>query len=105
MSKPPKRFTDFIDSHPAIGEAYQGLGRAAGEAGPLDKRTQCLVKVGIAIGAGLEGGTHSATRKALDAGCTPEEVRHAAILAVTTLGFPWMMNGLACVEEVLDGSK
>lgn len=105
MRKLPERFTKFIDDYPDVGQAYNSLGKAAAAAGPLDKKTQLLVKLGIAIAAGLEGGAHSAARKALDAGCTPEELRHAAILAVTTIGFPSMMKGLSWVDDVIEGVK
>lgn len=102
MRKVPDRFTSFVRDYPAVGAAHQELGKAVTEAGPLDKKAQLLIKLGIAIGAGLEGGTHSAARKALDGGCTPDELRHAAILATTTLGFPSMMKGLAWVDDVID---
>ena len=49
----------------------------------------------------MEGSTHSSVRKALGAGCSKEEIRHAVFLAVTTLGFPSMMRGRAWVEDVL----
>ena len=55
----------------------------------------------MCFGAGLEGGAHSAVRKGLNAGCSPDELRHAAILAVTTLGFPSMARARAWVEDVL----
>jgi 4-carboxymuconolactone decarboxylase len=77
---------------------------AVADAGPLDRKTRELVKIGIAIGAGQEGATHSHVRKALDAGATPDELKHAAMQALTTIGFPNMMRGLAWVEEVLDES-
>lgn len=105
MSKLPKHFTDFIATYPEVGKAYGDLGKAVAEAGPLDKKTQSLIKVGIAIAAGLEGGAHSNARKAIEAGATPEEVRHTAILALTTIGFPGMMKGLAWVEDVISGKK
>jgi 4-carboxymuconolactone decarboxylase len=101
MSKLPKHFTDFVETYPDVGQAYNQLGKAVGAAGPLDKRVQTLIKVGIAIAAGQEGGTHSAARKALDAGATAEELRHTAILCLTTIGFANMMKGLAWVEDVL----
>ena len=49
-----------------------------------------------------EGAVHAHARKALDAGCSPEELRHAAILATTTLGFPGMMAGYSWVDDVLN---
>ncbi len=105
MRKVPERFTSFLREHPEVGAAYQQLGKAAANSGPLDKRTQLLVKLGIAIAAELEGGTHSAARKALDAGCKPDELRHVAMLAVTTIGFPAMMKGLSWVDDVIEGAK
>jgi alkylhydroperoxidase/carboxymuconolactone decarboxylase family protein YurZ len=101
MSSLPKHFTDFVDAYPDIGQAYSRLGKAVSVAGPLDRKTQALVKVGVSIAAGLEGGTHSNARKAIEAGATPEELRHTAILALTTIGFPAMMKGLAWIEDVI----
>jgi alkylhydroperoxidase/carboxymuconolactone decarboxylase family protein YurZ len=101
MSKLPKRYTAFIENYPAIGEAYHALGTAVGDAGPLDDKSRALIKLGMCIGAGMEGGAHSQARKALDAGATPEELRHAALQALTTLGFPTMMKGLSWIEDVL----
>jgi AhpD family alkylhydroperoxidase len=72
-------------------------------AGPLDRRTAELVKLGLAVGARQEGGVHSHVRRALEAGATPEEVRHAIRLAVTTVGFPTMMAALTWAEDLLGG--
>ncbi|MFI5385342.1 MAG: carboxymuconolactone decarboxylase family protein [Fimbriimonadales bacterium] len=101
MPNLPEHFTDFMETYPAVGKAYNELGKAAAESGPLDKKTQMLIKVGISIAAGLEGGAHSNSRKAIEAGATADELRHTALLAVTTIGFPAMMKGLAWVEDVL----
>jgi 4-carboxymuconolactone decarboxylase len=105
MSKLPKRFTAFMENHPEIAQAYQALGIAVGNAGPLDPKTRQLIKVGVAIAAGLEGGTHSHVRKALEAGATPDEIRHTALQTLTTVGFPTMMKGLSWVEDVLGDSQ
>lgn len=105
MSKLPKRFSDFIDRYPTVGNAYQELGQAVAGAGPLDAKTSQLVKVGIAIAAGLEGGVHSHVRKALEAGATPDEIRHAALQCLTTIGFPAMMRGMSWIEDVLANAK
>ena len=104
MGNLPKRFTDFVQNYPAVGKAYRELGDAVAESGPLDAKTRQLVKVGIAISAGLEGGTHSHVRKALEAGATADEIRHAALQCLTTIGFPAMMKGMSWIEDVLPGS-
>ena len=80
------------------------LGAATAAAGPLDRKTRALVKLGLAIGGQMEGAVHSHTRRALEAGCTAEEIRHAVVLATTTLGFPSMMKCLSWVDDVLKHS-
>lgn len=101
MSKPPKRFRAFIERHQQVGEAYTALSEATMDAGPLDRKTAQLVKLGVAIGMRQEGAVHAHARKALDAACTPDELRHAAMLATTTLGFPAMMAAYSWIEDVL----
>lgn len=105
MSKLPGRFLKFKDTYPDVFQAYESLGKAAAESGPLNKREISLVKLGIAAGAKMEGAVHSHTRRALEAGASPEEIRHVALLAVTTLGFPTMMAVLSWVDETLNGEK
>src|SRR5262249_17225741 len=70
--------------HPEVGEAYNRLGHAAAEAGPLDAKTERLVKLAIAVGAGREGAVHSHVRRGQGAGLTGDELRHVALLAITT---------------------
>jgi len=97
----PESHLQFRESYPEIARAYEELGRATQEWGPLDQKTRELVKLALAIGHRHEGGTHSHTRRALDAGATPDEVRHVVLLGLTTLGFPSMLAALTWVEDVL----
>lgn len=97
----PTRFQQFGKKYPAIMRAYESLGEATQLAGPLDAKTRALVKLAIATGALREGAVHSHARRALQAGCTPDELRHVVLLATTTLGFPSMMAALSWVEDVL----
>ena len=99
----PPAYQRLAKEHPAVIQSYEALGDAIRSAGPLDARTAALVKLATALGTGLEGGTHSAVRKALDAGCTRDECLHVALLGLTTLGFPAMMRGRNWVLDVLDG--
>jgi 4-carboxymuconolactone decarboxylase len=102
---PPEPFQRFVERYPGLAQAHESLGRAAAEVGPLDERTIRLVRLGIAIGMQHEGGVHAHTRKALAAGCSPDEIRHAALLAVTTLGWPSMMAAYQWVEDVLEKAE
>jgi AhpD family alkylhydroperoxidase len=101
----PKSFLQFTGENPVVAKAYEALGQACAKAGPVDDRTRELVKLGMAIGARLEGAVHSHTRRALEAGATPEEVRHVVALAAPTLGFPVTVAAYTWVEEVLTGAK
>jgi AhpD family alkylhydroperoxidase len=104
MSELPEPFLQFTRQHPAVATAYEALGRASAEAGPLDARTRELVKLGMAIGGRLEGAVHAHVRRALEAGVTPAEIRHVVALAVPTVGFPTTVAVYTWVEEVL-GTK
>ena len=44
------------------------------------------------------------TRRALEGGCSPEDIRHVVVLATTTLGFPSMMATMTWVDDVLERS-
>ena len=97
----PDVYTDFRDDYPEVAQALDALGAATGAAGPLEERTQRLVKLGIAIGGLAEGAVRSNTRRALELGIPAEELRHVALLAITTASFPTAIAGLSWIEEVL----
>jgi len=105
MSKLPQRYLQFFQDFPAVGTAYKSLGEAVTEAGPLDKKTSELVKIGVALGAKMEGAVHSHVRKALEAGASEEEIRHAVLQATTTIGFPNMMAGMSWADETIAKAK
>lgn len=93
-----------MEAYPEIGSAYRALGDAVATAGPLDEKSAALVKIGISTGARMEGALRSHVRKALDAGATPDEIRHAILLSATTVGFANMMAALSWADAVLEPS-
>lgn len=97
----PSIYTSFRQRFPNVAGALDGLGAAGDEAGPLDERERRLVTLGIAIGGLARGAVRSNVRKAIELGVTPEEIRHVAVLAVTTGGFPTAVAGYEWIEEVL----
>jgi len=105
MAKLPQRFLDFQKYHPTIAKAYDQLGRAVHSAGPLEDKNRALVKFAISVGAKLEGGAHSHARKAIEAGVTKEELRHIALLAIPTIGFPSAMAAMSWIDDVVKGRK
>lgn len=97
----PKSYKKMHQDFPEFMQAYESFGKASREAGTLTPREVALVKLAISIGAGLEGGSHSHARKALEAGCQPDDLRHLALLSAPTIGFPTMMRAKSWVEDVL----
>ena len=101
MAKVPSFYAAFQNRYPDIAKAYEALGDATRAAGPLDAKTAALIKLALAAGARMEGGVHSHVRRALAAGASDEELRHVALLGITTLGFPSAMAVRAMIDDEL----
>jgi AhpD family alkylhydroperoxidase len=105
MAELPEPFRRFEAMARDVVQAYEALGKACAEAGPLDAKTRELVKLGMAIGGRLEGAVHAHGRRAVAAGATPAELRHVVALAVPTVGFPTAVAAFTWVDEVLDSER
>jgi alkylhydroperoxidase/carboxymuconolactone decarboxylase family protein YurZ len=90
----------IAERHAAVWQAYERLGAACSEAGPVGGRTRRLVKLALAIGAASEGAVHSHVRRALAEGASIEELEHVALLAIPTLGFPRAVAALTWIEDI-----
>ena len=100
-SEPPRKYTEFIERFPKLGEAWEAI-HAAEEEGPLDPRTSRLVKLAVAIGAFKEGAVHAAARKALKAGVSAEELAQVVVLATATLGMPGTVAAYCWVQDMVE---
>jgi alkylhydroperoxidase/carboxymuconolactone decarboxylase family protein YurZ len=100
----PQVVQELAETYPEVWEAYGRLGEAASAAGPLDAKTERLVKLALAIGAGRQGAVHSHARRAARAGWSPEELRQVALLAITTLGWSGAVAAYCWINDVLESS-
>jgi alkylhydroperoxidase/carboxymuconolactone decarboxylase family protein YurZ len=87
---------------PEIEKEYDRLAKKCHASGPLNEKARRLVKLGIAIGSESEGAIKSHTRRALAIGITSDEIRHAVLLGLTTVGFPKMIAALNWVHEAFE---
>jgi 4-carboxymuconolactone decarboxylase len=78
----PDIYRAFRSSFPEVASGLDELAARVDRAGPLDERTQRLVKLGMAIACQSPGAVRSNVRKALNAGDSADEIRHMAALAV-----------------------
>jgi alkylhydroperoxidase/carboxymuconolactone decarboxylase family protein YurZ len=98
----PKNFRDLVREYPEIGEEYKKLSESCYKTGPLDRKTAHLVKLGMSIAVHSEGGTHTHVRLAKEAGASDDEIRHVALLALTTLGWPLLGAAWSWINDVLE---
>jgi 4-carboxymuconolactone decarboxylase len=98
LAKAPAIHGQFLKRFPELGQAWDLTG-AAGERGPLDRKTQRLVKLAIGMGALREGAVHSGVRKALAVGATREELHQLVALAAGTVGFSSAVALYSWVED------
>jgi alkylhydroperoxidase/carboxymuconolactone decarboxylase family protein YurZ len=101
-SRAPAAHQQFVRRFPKLGKAWD-LVNEEGGAGPLDAKTQRLLKLAIAMGAMREGAVHSGVRKARDAGASVAEMEQVVALAATTIGFPASVAVWSWVREEAGG--
>lgn len=97
----PRAAQQIAEHNPDVWQAYEQLGKAVAEAGPLDARTVHLVKIAAVIVQRSEGATHANVRRALEAGISAAEIRHVSLLLAPTSGFPQAVAGRTWIEDVL----
>ncbi len=97
----PGFYRSFREKYGAVTSGLDRLAATIDQTGGLDERSRRLVKLGIAIGSRSQGAVRSNARKALALGVEPDQLRQAALLAVTTVGFPNAMAALQWIEEIL----
>lgn len=91
----------FRKQYPDYFGAIEALGTAVRKAGPLDEQVIQLVQLGAAAAIRSEGAVHSHARRALEAGASPQQIRHALLSITSTIGFPTVIAALSWVDDVL----
>ncbi|MFN3228135.1 MAG: carboxymuconolactone decarboxylase family protein [Hyphomicrobiales bacterium] len=100
MPKLPGAAGAIAENHPDVWKAYQALGEASANAGPLSDREKRLVKLALAVGAGSEGAVHSHARRGVAEGLSKDDMIHVAMLAIGTLGFPQAVAAKTWIEDI-----
>jgi AhpD family alkylhydroperoxidase len=103
-AKAPPVFLKLTRDHPEVFRAIEKLGVSVRAAGPLDDRTGHLVQLAAAAAIRSEGAVHSHVRRALAAGVTRQEIEHALLLLVSTIGTPQVVAALSWARDLGDGS-
>ncbi|MBM9604626.1 carboxymuconolactone decarboxylase family protein [Desulfopila inferna] len=99
---PSKHFNELVKQYPAVFEAHEKLGTEIRSAGPLDEKTLQLLQLAAAGAIGSEGAVHSHTRRALAAGVSVEEIYHANLALISTIGFPSAMAAISWSRDIIE---
>lgn len=100
-SQAPKIYLQLKRRHPRFFDAVDRLGQAVRREGPLNEKTIQLVQLAAAAAIRSEGAVHSHVRRALEAGATRDEVRHALLVITSTIGFPNVIAACSWAEDHL----
>ncbi|MEF8822651.1 MAG: carboxymuconolactone decarboxylase family protein [Desulfohalobiaceae bacterium] len=100
MTDTPKHYQKMQERYPAVLDAVGQLGRTIRESGPLPEKEIQLIQLAAAAAVKSEGGVHSHARRAMEAGASAEEVRHALLVLISTLGYPNVAAALSWLDDV-----
>ena len=99
---PSKLFNELVTRYPGVFEAHEALGSELKKAGPLDEKTLQLIQLAAAGAVGSEGAVHSHSRRALAAGASADEIQHALLALISTVGFPRVMAALSWSRDITE---
>lgn len=102
MSDLPKHFLKMQDRYGDVMAKLKELGEATDKAGPIDTKTAHLIQIAAAAVMRSEGAVHSHARRAMKAGVPADEIRHAVMLTLPTIGYPNMAAAMSWVDDILE---
>jgi len=100
-TNPSAQYLKIKKRHPQLINAVESLGKEAKQSGPIDEKTAQLIQLAAAAAIRSEGAVHSHAKRALEAGASIDEIRHALLLLTCTLGLPCVMAALSWADEKL----
>lgn len=105
MSKYPKNYLKLQKKFPELIKTYQDAGRLAKEIGPIDIKTSHLIQLAACAALRSEGGVHSHTRRAINAGASKAEIYQTIALLMNTMGFPATAAAFSWVNDIIGKKK
>ena len=97
----PDMYLRLKARHARLFAAAEAVGEAARAEGPLGEKEIQLIQLAAAAAIRSEGAVHSHTRRALGAGASAEEIRHALVALVSTIGFPSVVAASSWADDII----
>jgi AhpD family alkylhydroperoxidase len=98
----PEHFRTLKQRFPEVIAASEELGKTAKAAGPIDEKTVHLLQMAAATANRSHGAVRSHARRALEAGASAQELYHAVLVLISTLGFPVVAAAVGWIDDVVD---
>ena len=102
MANYTKNYDWILQTFKTVMEKQEDLGKTLREAGPIDEKSSQLIQLGAAAAMRAEGSVHSHIKRAMKAGAAPEEIYHAIILLISTIGFPATAAALSWARDIIE---
>lgn len=100
--QPSDLYLKLKERHSDLIDAVEALSQAARSSGPLDNKTVHLIQLGAAAAIHSKGSVCSHAARALDAGATPDEIRHSILVLTSTIGFPTIAAAMSWVDDLIE---
>jgi len=98
----PEHFQTLKQRFPEVIAASEVLGKTAKKAGPIDEKTVHLLQMAAATAIRSHGAVRSHARRALEAGVSAQELYHAELVLISTLGFPVIAAAVGWIDDVVE---
>jgi 4-carboxymuconolactone decarboxylase len=94
-------FTTFKEEFPLVHDRHEALGAEIHErSGPLPEKVRWLVKIAVSGAAAHRLALETHIEKGREAGLTDEEIKHALLLLIPTVGFPAFMEAYMVLRNM-----
>ena len=98
----PEHFQTLKQRFPEVIASSEELGKTAKKAGPIDEKTVHLLQMAAATAIRSHGAVRSHARRALEAGASTQELYHAVLVLISTLGFPVIAAAVGWIDDVVE---
>jgi 4-carboxymuconolactone decarboxylase len=96
-----KIFSRFKEEFPEVHQKHEALGKEVHEnGGPLPEKSRWLIKMAISAACNHKRALETHIRKARAAGINEDEIKHALLLLIPTVGFPAFMKSYTVYKGI-----
>ena len=96
-----KIFSQFKSEFPGVHQKHEALGKEVHEkGGPLSEKSRWLIKIAISAASNHKRALETHIQKARVAGVDEDEIKHALLLLIPTVGFPAFMKSYAVFKGI-----